>query len=94
MYNQLLWHGFSVASPVSKNGSILYTDDKDFQGIEPHSEPNYASAPVVPDFFLPGLSTSYPGSHIVFFDLDKFYWGCSTPDPLGGVESELSVPGW
>ena len=84
VYNQLQWIGFSVDTP------LLDPASPDFIGIPPKSAPNYATAPVVPDFFLPSLTSSYPGSRVVFFDFNNFVWGCSTQDP----KFAFATPGW
>jgi len=86
IHNQLSWAGFGLSSPPVSSPT--------FTGVEVHSGKNYASAPVLKDFFPPGLTTSYPGSEIVFFDLEKFWWGCSTKDRGDGRAAPRDVPGW
>jgi len=86
IHNQLSWAGFGLSSPP-----VL---SPDFSGVEVHSGKNYASAPVLKDFFPPSLTTSYEGSEIVFFDLEKFWWGCSTKDRGNGMGAPRDVPGW
>jgi len=86
IHNQLSWAGFGLSSPPVLSPT--------FTGVEVHSGKNYASAPVLKDFFPPSLTTSYPGSEIVFFDLEKFWWGCSTKDRGDGRTMPRDVPGW
>jgi hypothetical protein len=84
VHNQLSWAGFGLSSPVV---------DSSFSGVEVHSGKTYASAPVLKEFFPPSLTTSYEGSEIVFFDLEKFWWGCSIKDSNVHV-APRQLPGW
>jgi len=85
IHSQLSWAGFGLSSPDTSSAS--------FSGVEVHSGKNYASAPVLRDFFPPTLTTSYEGSEIVFFDLEKFWWGCSVKDTNVHI-APRQLPGW
>lgn len=85
VHSQLSWAGFGLSSPDTSSTS--------FSGVEVHSGKNYASAPVLKDFFPPALTTSYEGSEIVFFDLEKFWWGCSVKDMNVHI-APRQLPGW